>query len=172
MDWRRSLNGALAGAIAAAVWAAQQPLDRRVFGVPYDDAELVGKLVTRGPAWPVVGAALHAQNGALFGAVYAQAKPFLPGPAPVRGALAGLAEHFATWPLTALVDRHHPARDDLPPLFGSGRALAQATWRHLLFGAVLGVLEDRLNAERHEEPPVVASSNGYGRLDSAVGASA
>ena len=38
----RTLRGALAGAAAAAVWAAQQPLDQRVFGVDYDDAELLG----------------------------------------------------------------------------------------------------------------------------------
>jgi hypothetical protein len=120
----------------------------------------------------VIGAALHVQNGALFGAVYAQAKPFLPGPPVARGLLAGLGEHLATWPLTALVDRLHPAGDDFPPLLTSGRAFAQATWRHALFGALLGLVEDRLNAERHDEPPVVVSSNGYGRLENAVGASA
>ena len=37
------------------VWAAQQPLDKRVFGVAYDDTELLGKSVTRGRGWPVVG---------------------------------------------------------------------------------------------------------------------
>ena len=54
MELRRTLNGALAGAAAAAAWAAQQPLDKRVFGSRYDDVELLGKLVTRGPAWPAV----------------------------------------------------------------------------------------------------------------------
>ena len=52
MDLRRTLNGALAGASAAGVWAAQQPLDKRVFGTSYDDVELLGKLVTRGSGWP------------------------------------------------------------------------------------------------------------------------
>ena len=52
----RSLNGAIAGGLAAAVWAAQQPLDKRVFGVEYDDIELLGKAVTRGAEWPAVGA--------------------------------------------------------------------------------------------------------------------
>ena len=46
-----------------------------VFGVPYDDEELLGKAVTRGPAWPPVGVALHVANGALFGAVYANVAP-------------------------------------------------------------------------------------------------
>ena len=47
MDLRRTLNGGLAGALAAAVWAAQQPIDKRLFGSRYDDVELLGKLVTR-----------------------------------------------------------------------------------------------------------------------------
>jgi len=38
----RTLRGALAGAAAAGVWAAQQPLDKRAFGVRNDDAELIG----------------------------------------------------------------------------------------------------------------------------------
>ena len=50
-DSTRTLRGALAGATAAAVWAAQQPLDKRVFGVDYDDVELLAGLVrARGPA--------------------------------------------------------------------------------------------------------------------------
>src|SRR4051794_37446287 len=76
MTTRRVLNGALAGGIAAAVWAAQQPLDKRVFGSDYDDVELLGKLVTRGPGWQPAGLALHVQNGVLFGAGYAAVRPF------------------------------------------------------------------------------------------------
>ena len=41
-----------AGAVGAAVWAAQQPLDKRVFGCDYDDVELLGKPVTRGANGP------------------------------------------------------------------------------------------------------------------------
>src|SRR3954465_13559266 len=83
----RTLRGALAGVAAAGVWAAQQPLDRRVFGVPYDDAQLLGRLVARGPAMYPIGVALHLCNGALFGAVYANVAPGLPVPAPLRGPL-------------------------------------------------------------------------------------
>ena len=87
VDATRTLRGALAGAAAAAVWAAQQPLDKRVFGVDYDDAELLGRLArARGTADAPVGLALHLANGALFGAVYANVAPSLPGPAPLRGA--------------------------------------------------------------------------------------
>ena len=169
MTAQRAARGALAGGLAAVAWAAQEPLDKRVFGVDYSDAELMGKLVTRGPEWRPVGFALHVQNGAAFGAAYALGKPFLPGPPVVRGVLAGLAEHLATWPAMQLVDRHHPARHHLPQLWGNPRALAQATWRHALFGAVLGALEHVLNDRSADEPPPVpASSNGHGDIEAAA----
>jgi hypothetical protein len=164
------MNGALAGAVAAGLWAAQQPLDKRVFDCDADDLELLGKLVTRGDAWPIAGLALHVSNGALFGAGYATARPFIPGPAPLRGVVAALAEHFASWPLARFSDRYHPARGDLVALAGDRRALAQATWRHFLFGAVLGELERRLNAPADPDVPPyehVASSNGHGSLEHA-----
>jgi hypothetical protein len=170
MGMTRTLHGAVAGAIAAAVWAAQQPLDRRAFGSDYDDVELLGKAVTREREWVLAGVALHLANGAAFGAVYAQAKPFLLGPPLLRGILAGLTEHVAFWPLTQLVDTHHPARRELEPLAGNTRAFIQASWRHALFGAVLGLLEHRLNADPGAEPPAVpVSSNGHGDIEVAVG---
>jgi hypothetical protein len=169
MTLERSLRGALAGGIAAGVWAAQQPLDKRVFDCDYDDAELMGKLVTREPEWLPIGIALHIQNGALFGAAYALAQPFLPGPPVLRGFLASMASNFATWPAVGLVDRHHPARRDLPKLSGNRRALAQVTWRHALFGVMLGALEHVLNDRSADEPPPIpVSSNGHGDLESAA----
>ncbi len=172
MELQRSLNGALAGMVAAGVWAAQQPLDKRVFESDYDDVELLGKLAVRDASWPAAGAAMHLANGAIFGAVYAQLRPFAPGPPLAAGLAAGMIEHFGLWPLVRLVDRYHPARKELTPLSGNVRALAQGAWRHLLFGAVLGALERRLNAEdaAEEPPPVPVSSNGRGNIESAVAA--
>ena len=168
MDLERSANGALAGALAAAAWAAQQPVDKRVFGSRYDDVELLGRALVRGRRWYPAGLAFHLQNGALFGAVYAQARPFLPGPPAARGLLAALAENFGLWPLVRLTDRLHPARDRLPVLAGSRRALAQATWRHALFGVLLGIVEQRLNAARDADLPVPADTNGHGPLEAAA----
>jgi hypothetical protein len=133
--------GAAAGAIAAALWALEQPLDKRLFRSGYDDVELLGKLVTRDRAWPAVGFALHVGNGATFGAAYALVRDRLPGPPAWRGLLAAQVENFALWPLVRLTDRYHPARAELTPLTGNRRALAQATCRHALFGIALGTLE-------------------------------
>jgi hypothetical protein len=85
--------------------------------------------------------------------------------------VAALAEHLALWPLGGLSDRFHPARGDLPSLKGNRVAFAQATWRHLLFGLVLGELERRVNVEPEPAPPADQpdyASNGHGSLEHAV----
>jgi hypothetical protein len=140
-----SLRGALAGAVATVVMTLEQPLDKRLFDSNYDDVEILGKLVTRGDDWQRIGFVLHVQNGAMLGAAYARFSASLPGPPALRGLLVGLIEHVATWPMTALVDRYHPARTQLPMLAGNPRAFGQATIRHAVFGVVLGVVEDALN---------------------------
>jgi hypothetical protein len=173
LDPTRTLRGALSGALAAAIWGLEQPLDKRLFRSGYDDVELLGKLVTREDGWYPVGFAMHMACGAGFGAVYANLAPRMGLPAPLRGPAAALAEHLAGWPLVAAIDRVHPARRELPPLSGSRAAFAQATWRHLLFGIVLGELERRVSREPEEpepEPEAYYSSNGHGSLEHALSA--
>ena len=114
---------------------------------------------------------MHLANGAAFGAAYALAKPFLPGPPVARALIAGLVENFGSWPLIGVAERIHPARRELPKLAGNPRALAQATWRHVLFAVVVGVLEERLNQGLQVDvPEVPVSSNGHGDIELAVGA--
>lgn len=130
------MDSAKAGAVAALVWAAVEPIDRRVFRHDYSDVALLGKAVTRSRAWPLAGLALHAANGAAFGIAYQRLRG--------RGASAlamALAEHTVLFPLGWIVDRRHPARGTkgLASLW-SKRAFAQATFRHALFGALLGRL--------------------------------
>ena len=136
------LRSATAGAVAAAVWAAQEPLDQRIVGCDYSDVAVLGKALTRGRGWRAAGIALHTVNGAAFGLAFHEARSRLPV-SPRRLALGmALAEHVALYPLCFFVDRYHPARGEpgVPPLLTNPRAFAQATWRHALFGAVLGRL--------------------------------
>jgi hypothetical protein len=108
----------------------------------YSDIALLGKAVTRGPRWRLAGFALHAANGVVFGLVLDELRRRTSAP-PRRLAVAmALAEHAALYPLCAVIDRHHPARGEpgIPPLLTNPRAFAQATWRHLVFGTVLGRL--------------------------------
>jgi hypothetical protein len=136
------IRAATAGVAAAALWAVQEPLDQRVFRCDYSDIAVLGKLVTRGSGWWAAGLAIHALNGALFGLGYYELRHRLPR-TPRRLALVmALAEHAALYPLCYVIDRYHPAHGTtgVPPLLRNGRAYAQATWRHALFGTALGRL--------------------------------
>jgi hypothetical protein len=132
-------RAAAAGAAAAIVWAAMEPLDRRLFRYDYSDVALLGKLVTRTRWWPLAGAALHAANGALFGIAYDEMRRRTGADARRLALAMAMIENFALYPLNYLIDRYHPAHGEpgLPPLL-SGRGLAQATARHALFGVLLG----------------------------------
>jgi hypothetical protein len=135
-------RAAAAGASAATVWGLLEPLDQRVFCCDYSDIALLGKAVTRGRGWRPLGFAIHAVNGAVFGLAYDRLRRAVPaGPTRLAVGMA-IGEHFALYPLNALVDRWHPARGQpgLPPLLTNPRAFAQATWRHLVFGVLLGKL--------------------------------
>jgi hypothetical protein len=155
------------------VWALEQPLDKALFSSGFDDVELLGKALTQGGGWYAAGLAWHLENGALFGAVYASVAPSLPLPPALRGPAVAMVEHLASWPLCAVSDRIHPARQDLPRLRGNRRAFAQATIRHLLFGLVLGELARRWPATPEPTPPEPEadySSNGHGSLEHALSA--
>jgi len=126
-----------AGALAAVVWAAVEPIDRRLLRNDYSDVALLGKAVTRTRAWPLVGLAMHAANGAVFGLAYHEVRRRRH----VSAVQLALAEHVALFPLGFFVDRRHPARGQagVRNVFGA-RAFVQATWRHFVFGSVLGRL--------------------------------
>jgi hypothetical protein len=167
----RTLRGAVSGAVAAAAWALEQPLDKALLGSEYDDIEILGRAAVRGDTWYPVGLAFHLVNGAVFGAIYANVAPAIPLPPVARGPVAALTETFATWPLAVISDRLHPARKKLPTLWGNRKALAQAAIRHLVFGIVLGELERRLNAIPEPAPPLPDtdfSSNGHASLEAAI----
>lgn len=135
-------RSAAAGAAAAAVWALQEPLDRRLLGCDYSDVAVLGKAMTHGRGWWPAGFATHLVNGALFGLAYHEARRRWPGR---PGALAvglALGEHVALYPLCYFVDRFHPQRGStgVPALLENRKAFVQATWRHAVFGLVLGRL--------------------------------
>jgi len=136
------LRSAAAGAAAATVWGLQEPLDQRLFRCDYSDIALLGKFVTRGKGWRAAGFAVHAVNGAIFGLVFHEARRVLGADTRKLALGMALAEHVTLYPLGYFIDRYHPARGQpgLPRLMPNRRAYAQATWRHAVFGAVLGRL--------------------------------
>ncbi len=135
-------RAAAAGATAAVVWGVVEPVDQALLRYDYSDIALLGKAITRGKRWRLAGFALHALNGAAFGLAF-DAVRRRTTVEPRRLALSlALAEHVGLYPLSYFTDRYHPRRGEpgVPPLLTSGRAFAQAAWRHALFGVLLGRL--------------------------------
>lgn len=145
------VRGALAGAVAAGVWAATERWAQRVLRTSYSDVRMLGALLTSGP-WRSAGAAAHLANGAVFGAAFAR----LGGHGWRRGLVAAEVENLLLWPALAVVDRIHPDRRSgaWPPLVSSARVFAYEAAMHALFGVVLGLLVNRPLAE---EPPQARS---------------
>jgi hypothetical protein len=124
--------------VAALAWGALEPLDRRLFRHDYSDVAVLGKAFTRGPGWRPLGFALHALNGAIFGAVYYEVARRVSRDRSRLALELALLEHLALFPTGRLVDCYHPARGQ-PGVVGlfSVPAFGQATVRHALFGRLL-----------------------------------
>jgi hypothetical protein len=145
------LRGALAGALAAAVWGGAEPALGRVIRVPYSDVRLLGAFVTTGPRWKQAGWAMHLVNGAVFGGVFER----LGGRGVVPGLAAAELENVVLWPGMAFVDRFHPdrRRGAWPPLLRNPRVFAYEVLTHALFGVVLGALCGRSKPRPYKTEP-------------------
>ena len=134
----RNTRGAAAGALAAALWTATDPLFKRAFGTPYSDSELLSAYVTRGRLQPLASVAIHSANGAGFGYLFTR----LGGRGVKAAVAAALVENALLWPVMPVFDRTHPdvRAGRWPKLFGNGRVFAQATAAHAVFGILLGAL--------------------------------
>ena len=119
------LRAAAAGSVAAVVWGLQEPLDQRAFGCDYSDVLFLGR------GHRSVGFVVHAANGALFGLAFDAVRQRVDVDQRRLALALAVGEHLALWPFISLVDRS---------LVTSPRAFAQATYRHALFGFVLGRL--------------------------------
>jgi hypothetical protein len=119
------VRAAVAGSVAAVVWGLQEPLDQRVFGCDYSDVLFLGR------GHRSVGFVVHAANGALFGLAFDAVRRRVDVDQRRLALASAIGEHLTLWPFISLVDRN---------LVTSPRAFAQATYRHALFGFVLGRL--------------------------------
>ena len=137
----RNVRGGIAGAVAATIWTAADPVLDRVFGTPYADSKLLGPFITQGPLEPVANAATHAAGGFAFGYLFSR----LGGRGVKNGVAAAVAENTLLWPGLAVFDRIHPKRrsGEWPRLVTNPRVFAQATTGHALFGVLLGLLSKR-----------------------------
>ena len=131
------MRGAVAGALAAAVWNGYDPLLKRLFRTPYADSEVLGAFITTGDHQWLANLVTHMGGGATFGLLFER----FGGHGVKRGVAAAVVENTVLWPAIGLLEPLHPKRKsgEWPPLLTNGRAFAAATTGHVLFGVLLGL---------------------------------
>lgn len=144
--WRPG-RAAVAGLVATAAYSVAMESDKYITDNHFNDVTFIQGLLgdthassqrTATLAW-----ILHFLNGVLLAEVYsACCKRFLPGPHWLKGLLFGGAFIAAVWPLTPLVDRHHPLiKNGRLPRLANWTAFWQNVLRHVVFGLTLGLLD-------------------------------
>ena len=138
---RRDVHAAIAGATAAAVWIAAEPITRRLAGGTHRELRLISGLLAGKRGGNALGLAVHLANGAAFGVAFSRLGGYGIG----RAVLAAQAENAILWPGMAVADRVHPdARSGTwPSLLTDRGTIVQEIGGHLVFGVVLGVLAPR-----------------------------
>jgi hypothetical protein len=135
------LRGGVAGALAAALWNAYDPLLKRAFGTPYADSEVLGPFISEGRYEWLANLVTHMGGGFAFGTLFER----LGGRSAKEGAVAAVVENTVLWPAVAVIERVHPKRKsgEWPPLLLNTRAFGAATVGHAVFGALLGLAVSR-----------------------------
>jgi len=134
----RDLHAAVAGATAAAVWIAVEPVTRRLTGGSHRELRLISGTLAGKRGGTALGLAVHLANGAVFGVAFRR----LGGHGVRQAVIAAQAENAILWPGMAIVDRVHPdVRSGAWPMLVADRgAILQEIGGHVVFGAVLGAL--------------------------------
>jgi hypothetical protein len=135
------MRGAAAGVVAAAGWAACEPLLGRALRTPFSDVRMLGRLTGPERGWRARGLAVHLANGAVFGWAFER----LAGGGIRRGVVVAQAENAAFWPMMFAVDRLHADRraGTWPPIATNPRTIGYELVSHTIFGAILGALTAR-----------------------------
>lgn len=139
---------AIAGVAAGAAYVVAQEVDIRLTGRNVDDLAALGRFVVRQPGQArLVGLAIHLVNSIVLALIYSRVESKLPGPPAARGALFATVENIVLYPITMFDEKHPGIRDGSIARYWTWPAFLQSVPRHLVYGAVLGVLLRRLRAK-------------------------
>ncbi|MDQ3693697.1 MAG: hypothetical protein M3464_08720 [Chloroflexota bacterium] len=140
---------AVSGLAAGVAYVVVQAVDIRLTGRKVDDLIALGRFVVSSnrAAWRL-GFGLHLANSVVLALVYAKVQTRLPGPAWARGMLFTMAENSLLYPIMALEDKHPAIRDGSLDRYWNWPAFTQSIPRHLVYGAVLGVLDEKLRGRQ------------------------
>jgi hypothetical protein len=139
----------ISGLAAGAAFAAVLEADLRLTGRNVDDLMVLGRPFTEEPTKArAIGGAIHAINSLALASLYAVLEPRIPGPAWLKGVIFANVENVILYPITLFEDIHPAIRMGQVDRYFNWPAFWQSVPRHLAFGAVLGVLYDRLRSAR------------------------
>jgi hypothetical protein len=139
----------ISGLAAGAAFVAVLETDLRLTGRNVDDLMVLGRPFTEEPAKArVLGGAIHAFNSVALASLYAMLERRIPGPAWLKGVIFANVENVILYPITLFEDVHPAIRTGQVDRYFTWPAFWQSVPRHIAYGAVLGVLYDRLRPVR------------------------
>jgi len=138
----------ISGLAAGAAFVAVLEADLRLTGRNVDDLMILGRPFAEEPTKArAIGAAIHAVNSLALATLYATLEPRLPGPAWLKGVVFANVENVILYPITVFEDIHPAIRLGEVDRYFTWPAFWQSVPRHIAFGAVLGVLYERLRLD-------------------------
>jgi hypothetical protein len=136
---------AISGLAAGAAFVAVLETDLRLTGRHVDDLMVLGRPFAEEPAKArALGGAIHAVNSLALASLYALLERRIPGPAWLKGVIFANVENMILYPITLFEDIHPAIRTGQVDRYFTWPAFWQSVPRHVAFGAVLGLLYDRL----------------------------
>jgi len=147
--WRKQVDvgaAVIAGLAAGATYVATMEIDNRLTGINEDDLKLLGRPVAADPSLAkLAGVPIHFGNSVALALVYAAvAHERLPGPPWLRGAIFATLEDTLLYPIAKLENLHPGVRDGQIDRYWTLPAYLLSIPRHITYGAVLGILYERL----------------------------
>lgn len=140
---------AISGCAAGAAFIAVLETDLRLTGRNVDDLMVLGRPFIEEPARArALGGGIHAVNSLALASLYAMLERRIPGPAWLKGVIFANVENVILYPITLFEDIHPAIRAGQVDRYFTWPAFWQSVPRHIAFGAVLGVLYDRLRPAR------------------------
>ena len=139
----------VSGLAAGAAFVAVLEADLRLTGRNVDDLMILGRPFVEDPTKSrAVGGAIHAINSLALASLYAMLERRLTEPAWLKGVIFANVENVILYPITWFEDIHPAIRTGQVDRYFTWPAFWQSVPRHIAFGAVLGVLYERLRSRQ------------------------
>jgi hypothetical protein len=143
------LGAVVAGLAAGAAFVAVLEADLRLTGRNVDDLIVLGRPFVRDVKNARrVGLAIHSVNSVALAGLYSIVQERIPGPPWLKGVIFANVENLLFYPITIFEDVHPAIRDGQVDRYFNWPAFWQSVPRHIAYGAVLGMLVDRLGYEQ------------------------